>query len=283
MLAAIVLMGSACSNGKNRQLSATRATTAPTAPPSTTTTSTTTTSTTTSTTRPRVTALPTVVDHGPRDRREVTLTFDSNMTVDMLHRLDSGRVKTYANLAVLDYLEAHHIRATFFLAGLWVNRYPDVTRRIASNPDFEIGSHSYLHLAFHAPCYGEDVLPVDQMAADVERSERQLRHFTNRLTAYFRFPGGCYDATALRAIAPAGVTVIQYDDPSGDAFGTSVPAIIAQALDHVQNGSIIVMHITEANAPLTALALPAIVDGLRARGLQIVKLSTLLGASTARS
>jgi peptidoglycan/xylan/chitin deacetylase (PgdA/CDA1 family) len=202
------------------------------------------------------------------------------MTFDMLNRLDSGEVKTYANLAVLDYLESHHLPATFFLAGLWVDRYPDVTRRIAADPNFEIGSHSYLHLAFHAPCYGEDVIPVAQMAADVERSERQLRHFTRHVTPYFRFPGGCYDRTALRAIAPARVTVIQYDDPSGDAFGTSVPAIVAQALDHAQNGSIIVMHITEANAPLTALALPAIVDGLRARHLRMVKLSTLLAPST---
>jgi peptidoglycan/xylan/chitin deacetylase (PgdA/CDA1 family) len=224
--------------------------------------------------------LPIVIDHGPRDRREVTLTFDSNMTVDMLNRLKSGQVRTYANLAVLDYLEAHHIEATFFLAGLWVNRYPDVTRRIATNPHFEIGSHSYQHLGFHAPCYGEDVLPLNEMAADVERSERQLRRFTNRLTPYFRFPGGCYDTKALRAIAPSGVTVIQYDDPSGDAFGTSVPAIIAQTLDHVQNGSVIVMHITEANAPLTAFALPAIVNGLRAKGLQIVRLSTLLSGTT---
>jgi peptidoglycan-N-acetylglucosamine deacetylase len=223
--------------------------------------------------------LPTVIEHGPRDRRAVTLTFDSNMTIDMLNRLNSGRVRTYANVAVLDYLEAHHLPATFFLAGLWVNRYPDVTRRIARNPNFEIGSHSYQHLAFHAPCYGEDVIPVSQMAADIDRSEQQLRHYTKRLTPYFRFPGGCYDTTALRAIAATGVTVIQYDDPSGDAFGTSVAAIVAQALDHVQNGSIIVMHITEANAPLTAFALPAIVDGLRARGLRIVKLSTLLPAT----
>jgi peptidoglycan/xylan/chitin deacetylase (PgdA/CDA1 family) len=234
----------------------------------------------TSTTAPRRPGFPTVVEHGPRDRRAVALTFDSNMTFDMLNRLDSGRVATYANLAVLDYLERHHLHATFFLAGLWVDRYPDVTRRIASNPNFEIGSHSYLHLAFHVPCYGEDLIPVARMAADVERSERQLRSFTRHLTPYFRFPGGCYDRTALRAVAPAGVTVIQYDDPSGDAFGTSAPAIVAQTLDHVRNGSIIVMHITEANAPLTALALPAIVAGLRARHLRIVKLSTLLAPST---
>ena len=38
------------------------------------------------------------------------------------------------------------------------------------------------------------------------------------------------------------------------------------------------MHITEANAPLTAYAMPSIVAGLRAKHLRIVKLSTLLAA-----
>jgi hypothetical protein len=99
------------------------------------------TSSTTTTTAPRRPALPRVIEHGRRDRREVTLTFDSNMTFDMLNRLDSGRVGTYANLAVLDYLEREHLQATFFLAGLWVDRYPGVTRRIAADPNFEIGSH----------------------------------------------------------------------------------------------------------------------------------------------
>ena len=46
-----------------------------------------------------------------------------------------------------------------------------------------------------------------------------------------------------------------------------------------RNGSIIVMHLTGGNtAPLTALALPAVVDGLRTRGFQLVKVSTLLAA-----
>lgn len=36
------------------------------------------------------------------------------------------------------------------------------------------------------------------------------------------------------------------------------------------------LHITEANAPRTADALPAIITGLRARGYQLVTLSELL-------
>ena len=223
--------------------------------------------------------LPTVVDHGPRDSGMVALTFDSNMTDAMLAELDRHQVASFDNRAVIDELVAERVPATFFLAGKWMQRYPEETRRIAGNPLFEVGSHSFAHRAFRMPCYGLGGLPVAAMAADVERSEALLRHFTPHPTDYFRFPGGCYDRTALRAIAPTHVQVIQYDVASGDAFGTSVRSIVTHTLTHTRAGSIVVMHITGGNtAPLTARVLPAIVAGLRTRGLRLVRLSTLLAA-----
>jgi peptidoglycan/xylan/chitin deacetylase (PgdA/CDA1 family) len=230
--------------------------------------------TTTTTTLP---AIPPFVEHGPRDRPAVALTFDSNLTVAMINELDTGKVNSFFNQAVIDELDSMQVPATLFLTGLWMERYPDATRRLAADPLFELGTHSYSHRAFHLPCYGLGGLPVAAMAADVQQSFDVLRRFTDHPTRYFRFPGGCYDDTALRAIAPTGVTVIQYDLPSGDAFGTSVSAIVRQTLNGVQNGSIIVMHITGGNtAPLTDQALPQIVTGLRARGFQLVKISDLL-------
>jgi hypothetical protein len=48
-----------------------------------------------------------------------------------------------------------------------------------------------------------------------------------------------------------GVTVVQYDVAGGDAFGTSAAAIVGHTLAAARYGSIIVMHVTLANAPLT--------------------------------
>jgi peptidoglycan/xylan/chitin deacetylase (PgdA/CDA1 family) len=224
-----------------------------------------------------VPAVPTVVANGPRDKPNVALTFDSNLTDAMIRELDTRKVASFANVAVLDELDQLHVPATMFLAGKWMERYPDVTRRIVGDPLFEVGSHSYAHRAFHLPCYGLGGLSAFEMAADVAHSEALLRQFTPNPTPYFRFPGGCFDEGALRAIAPTGVTVIQYDVASGDAFGRSVQAIVRNVLGHVQNGSIVVMHITDGNtAPLTAQALPDVVQGLRARGFTLVKISTLL-------
>ena len=233
------------------------------------------------TTTPPPPAVPPVYFNGPRDRPLVALTFDSNLTDAMIQELDSGRVASFANVAVIDELDQLQVPATIFLAGKWMERYPDLTRRLAADPLFELASHSYAHRAFHMPCYGLGGLATADMADDVARSEALLRQFTNRPTPYFRFPGGCFDGTALRAIAPTGVTVIQYDLASGDAFGTSVSAIVTNVLTSTRPGSIIVMHITGGNtAPLTAYTLPSIVAGLRQRGFVLVRLSDLLAGDS---
>jgi len=249
-------------------------------PPADQATSTTTLAPTTTTTLPPFPTVPpgTVVTNGPRDRRLVALTFDSNLTDGMIQELDQHRVASFANAAVIDELDQLQVPATLFLAGKWIERYPDLTRRLAGDPLFELGSHSYQHRAYHLPCYGLGGLPVAQMAADVDHSEQLLRQFTNRPTPYFRFPGGCYDAAALQATGGTGITVIQYDLASGDAFGTSVRAIVNNVVNNAQNGSIVVMHITGGNtAPLTAFALPAVVNGLRQKGFTLVRVSDLLG------
>lgn len=127
-------------------------------------------------------ALPSVATHGPAGLPRIALTFDSNMTDAMLRRLNTGKVKSYANVAVIDELQRRRTPATFFLAGKWVERYPDLTRRIAADPSFELASHSYAHLGFTARCHGLGTLPTEQMATDVERSFQVIAPFGGRQT-----------------------------------------------------------------------------------------------------
>jgi peptidoglycan/xylan/chitin deacetylase (PgdA/CDA1 family) len=195
----------------------------------------------------------------------------------MIGNLDKHPNLSYANTRVLDELQRANTPATFFLASLWVQRYPAVTRRIAGDPRFEIASHSYAHRGFTRTCYNLGTLPPSQMAADVERSFDVLKPYGGHQTRYFRFPGGCYDKSALQAIEPAGCTVIQYSVVAGDPLNHNVKSIEDSVLSKAKPGAIVVMHITEANAPDTDKALPAIIAGLHKRGLQLVTLSDLLG------
>lgn len=220
---------------------------------------------------------PPVVDHGRRTGNRVALTFDADMTDGMLYQLRTGRVGSYANLRIIDWLEREAVAATFFLTGKWVEQYPDVTRRLADNPRFELANHTYGHLAFTPDCYHLPRIPEQQMTRDVARTFELIEPYGGRQTRYFRFPGLCHDGAALAALAPLGVTVVDGDVVSGDPFATAWQPIVEAVLAGVQPGSVIVLHVTEANAPMTDEALPHILAGLAERGLVPAPLSEVLG------
>jgi peptidoglycan/xylan/chitin deacetylase (PgdA/CDA1 family) len=216
-----------------------------------------------------------VLEHGARSGNRVALTFDADMTDAMLATLRSGAAVSYANLAVIEQLERRGIPATFFITGEWAEQYPDVMRRLAANPRFELANHSYRHGAFTGNCYNLPRVPVNQMTADVAQTFTVLAPFGGRQTRYFRFPGLCHDRAALRALSPLGLTVVDGDVVSGDPFATAAAPIIRAVLTTVQPGSIVIMHVTEANAQFTDEALGPILAGLAARGLTPVPLSEL--------
>ncbi|WP_329103895.1 polysaccharide deacetylase family protein [Micromonospora sp. NBC_01699] len=222
---------------------------------------------------------PPVVDNGPRTGNRVALTFDADMTDGMLYSLRTGRVKSYANLRIIDLLERERLPATFFLTGKWVERYPDLTRRLAGNPRFELANHTYGHLAFTGDCYDLPRVPANSMTEDVAKTFRVIEPYGGRQTRYFRFPGLCHDPAALAALAPLGLTVVDGDVVSGDPFATAWQPIVRAVLDQVRPGSVVIMHVTEANAAMTDEALPHILAGLADRGLVPATLSEVLGGS----
>jgi len=97
---------------------------------------------------------------------------------------------------------------------------------------------------------------------------------------YFRFPGGRYDRWMLKALAATGVTAVQWDVVSGDAFATDAGAAARQVPDGVRPGSVVVMHCTSSAAPVTEQAVRTVVPELPARGFRFVKVSQLIGAAT---
>ena len=208
----------------------------------------------------------------------VALTFDADLTPAMRQRLHDGKVDSYANMAVIDILEATGTPATIFFTGLWMEEYPDETREIVADSRFELATHSQTHRAFTDGCYGLGVVPSDEMDDEVRVPIETLAGFTDRGTRYFRFPGLCHDDAALAGVAAAGVTVVD-GDASGDAGGRSVDAIVDQALRTARPGSIIVLHLNGGDAaPLTDEALPRIIDGLHARNLRPTTLTDLLNS-----
>jgi hypothetical protein len=221
--------------------------------------------------------LPRVVDHGPRAGNRVALTFDADMTTTMKAQLASGAVRSYANLPIIDLLEREQIPATFFLTGMWVEQYPELTARLAANPNVELANHSYGHQGFTPNCYSLGRVPSNLMTEDVAKTFRIVEKHGGRQTRFFRFPGLCHDGAALSALAPLGLTVVDGDVVSGDPFATAYQPIVRAVLSTVRAGSVVILHVTEANAQYTDEALPLILAGLEEKGLVPATLSEVLG------
>jgi peptidoglycan/xylan/chitin deacetylase (PgdA/CDA1 family) len=199
------------------------------------------------------------------------------MTPQMLRDLDTGRTKSAYEKRIIDTLEATRTPATIFATGMWIEKYPQVTRQLAGDPLFEFGNHTYRHYALKEPCYGLPAEPAALLAKDLARTTSLLDEYAPGHTPYFRFPGGCYNAQSLRAVAAGRMIPIQWDVISGDAYMHSPAEVVRNTLSQVRGGSIIIMHLNGApNAPATWAALPEIIKGLKTKGLQPVKVSTLL-------
>jgi peptidoglycan/xylan/chitin deacetylase (PgdA/CDA1 family) len=221
-----------------------------------------------------------VFEHGPRTRgRTVALTFDADMTADEGPRAEAG--ERFDNPQLIATLRRLKVPATVFMTGRWAEEYPRQARSIGRDPLFEVANHSYSHYAFTGSCYGLPTLSVGRLRPDVERAYTALRRAgVPNAMPYFRFPGGCYDRQALKALAPTGATAVQWDVVSGDAFATDADAVARQVLDGVRPGSVVVMHCTRSAAPVTERALRTIVPELRAKGFRFVKVSQLIGATS---
>ncbi|MFF8383066.1 polysaccharide deacetylase family protein [Streptomyces kanasensis] len=212
--------------------------------------------------------------------RTVALTFDADMTADQGPRAAGG--ERFDNPALIATLRRLEVEATVFMTGRWAEEYPDQARSIGTDPRFEIANHSYSHHAFRSPCYGLPRLPPEEMAADVRKAFAAFRAAGARnVVPYFRFPGGCHDEAALRALAPTKVTAVQWDVVGGDAFASDADAVADQVLAGVRPGSVVVLHCTRSAAPVTEAAVRRIVPELRARGYRFVKVSDLIATRTA--
>ncbi|MHC0429068.1 polysaccharide deacetylase family protein [Streptomyces sp. O3] len=221
-----------------------------------------------------------VFEHGPRGGgKTVALTFDADMTADQGPRAAGG--ERFDNPALIATLRRLKVPSTVFMTGRWAEEYPDQARSIGADPLFEVANHSYSHYAYTADCYGLPTLAPERMRADVDRAFAAFRAAgVTRTVPYFRFPGGCYDRAALRAIAGSSVTAVQWDVVGGDAFATDPDAVAREVLREVRPGSVVVLHCTRSAAPATERALRTVVPELRERGYRFVRVSELIGAAS---
>ncbi len=212
------------------------------------------------------------VDLAPGDKA-VALTFDLCQTVSPIAGYDG---------AIVDYLRAEKVPATFFAAGRWLLTHRTRAAQLAADRRFLIGNHSFDHPDLHAASAGrianEILLTEAALAMTREAAARTCP--ASAPTApmrLFRFPyGSCTPATSA-AVNALGSVIIQWDTVSGDPDGTSARAIVRNVFSTVRPGSIVVMH-ANGRGTHTAEALHTIIPRLKAEGYRFLTVADLIRA-----
>lgn len=219
-----------------------------------------------------------VILHGPRDKRKIALTFDAEMTDLMKANLQSGKVKSSYDRRIVEILNKTNTKATFFLTGMWIELYPEVTKELSQDPLFELGSHSYTDTSYEGHCFGLRQIPDSLNTEEIGATEKLLRENAGIDNQLFRFPGGCYGPKDIMSVIEAGDIIVHWDISAHDGFNQNPKTIEQTVINNTQNGSIIVMHLNGApTAPKTADALPEIISALKKKGFEFVKVNELLG------
>jgi polysaccharide deacetylase family sporulation protein PdaB len=168
---------------------------------------------------------------------------------------------------LLQILREHDVKATFFLCGYWVDKYPEEVKRI-----FEAGHDIGNHSATHA--HGGK-LSLEQNKQEILIAHEKVKNLLGIDMNLYRPPYGEYNNTVITAAEETGYFHIQWDVDSHDWMNKGVENEINRVLNNknLRNGSIILFH---NDAKDTPKALPVILKGLKEKGYTIGPVSDLI-------
>jgi peptidoglycan-N-acetylglucosamine deacetylase len=194
------------------------------------------------------------VRSGGSSGNEVALTFD-----------DGPGPYTQQLVATLNKL---HVHATFFAIGSQEQYFSAGTVEEIDSGDV-VGDHTETHpmMASLSPHDQYEQL-FDQMA--------QIEVLGGTRPRLFRPPYGSFNTTTFRELHHLHLLMVLWSVDTGDYTLPGAAAIAQRALAGAKPGAIILMHDGGGSRSETIAALPAIVEGLRKRGLRPVTVPRLL-------
>lgn len=202
-----------------------------------------------------------IIRRGP-DLKVVALTFDDGPSPKYTPR-------------VLDILRKEEVKATFFLVGKHVEKYPDLAKRIVEE-GHEIGNHTYSH---------RDLVPATRkvIIKEVKKAEKVIEEACGVRPIFLRPPRGIYSNAVRKLLLNLGYIILLWSLSSLDWSGASPKLILSRVKRYVGRGSIILFHDSGAlikpeggSRENMVKALPEVIKYLKNSGYKFVTISELV-------
>jgi len=200
----------------------------------------------------------------PTNELVVALTFDDGPSLEWTPK-------------ILDELKSAGVKATFFMLGEHVKRYPGIALRVAME-GHEIGNHTNDH---HVLIYYKDY----ELVNEIKDAEKVIKDVTGKTTRYFRPPKAWLTGNEKKIIAQMGYKTILWTLNSKDWVTFHDKQIVSYIMRHVQPGDIILFHdsggtfsVEGGKRKETVKAIPRLVKKLKEKGYRFVTISELLNS-----
>ncbi len=174
---------------------------------------------------------------------------------------------------ILDLLGQENIKATFFVLGKNVHRYPEITKRAYEEGHF-IANHGYTH------SYSTIYASIDAILDEYNRTEDEIRNALENAkysSHLFRYPGGSTGGKykqikkeAKSVLEENEIFYLDWNALTKDAEGAKTSEAQLENLEGTvgEKSSVVLLMHDAADKQVTYETLPAIIAFFRERGYQ---------------
>lgn len=175
---------------------------------------------------------------------------------------------------ILRVLSEKKVKAAFFSVGSRVIENPDLTKRI-HDAGHIIGNHSeshgmWINFSLHK-----------RLRREIQDTNAAIRQAIGQLPRLYRAPHGFKNPALGDVLATEEMLAVGWQVRGFDAVSGNAAKIAQRVVNGASPGGVILLHDGAGlqgtdDRSATVEALPVIIDGLRARGLEILRLDELL-------
>ncbi len=163
--------------------------------------------------------------------------------------------------ALLELLDAHDAKATFFLVGERAARRPELVREILRR-GHGIGNHSHSH-----PQAWFWALGPRRMSAEIGQAQRVLAGIAGAPPRWYRSVVGMTNPFVAAPLRAHGLTRVAWSARGFDGVDCEVDATVARIVRDLHPGAIVLLHEGAAHGHNPAI-LRGVLQALRERGLE---------------
>jgi len=173
---------------------------------------------------------------------------------------------------ILDVLKEKGVKATFFLVGNKIKQNPSVAERMFAEGHC-LANHTYTHIDLKKKSFKDAY-------SEIQQTEQLIVDVCGRSSKLFRPPWGHITSSEREALNRYGYEIVLWDLNSRDYMPKiTVNEIVANVMKNIGGNKIILFHdsdfLGKASRQNTVLALPQIIDFLKASGCNFVTINQM--------